>query len=75
MPSASKEHLSALNPDKLLGTFRTCYWHYEYLVQEATSNPTDSTVLARLDDALDEYLALMIRVSFEIIIIIANNTE
>ena len=75
MPSASKEHLSALNPDKLLGTFRTCYWHYEYLVQEATSNPTDLTVLARLDDALDEYLKLMIRVSFKIIIIIANNTE
>lgn len=57
-----EENISALSPDKLLGAFRTHYRRYEHLVREATSNPTDSTVLARLGDELDEYLALVIQV-------------
>ena len=35
------------------------YCHYEDLVHEATLNPTDSMVLTRLGDEIDEYLALV----------------
>lgn len=59
---SSDEHLSRLDPNELLEAFRTHYRHYEHLVHEATSNTTDSTVLARLGDELDEYLALVIEV-------------
>lgn len=75
MSSTSEEHLSALNPDELLGAFRTRYRRYEHLVLEATSNPTDSVILARLGDELDEYLALVIKVSFKNLIIITDNGE
>ena len=64
MSSSGEEHPPSLIPDELLGAFRTHYWRYEHLVREATSNPTDSTVLARLGDELDEYIALVIEVWF-----------
>lgn len=59
MSGSSEEHLLALSPGDLLGAFCTVYRRYHHLVLEVTSNPTDSTVLARLGDELDEYLALV----------------
>ena len=65
MFSSSQDNISALNLDELLGAFRTHYRRYEHLVLEATLNPTDSTVLARLGDEVDEYLTLLIEVCFK----------
>ena len=51
------------------------YYHrYEDLVHEATSNPMDSTVLTRLGDEIDEYLALVTEVRFSVPATI-NETE
>jgi hypothetical protein len=53
----------------LLGAFRTHYSRFEHAVREVMSNPTDSTVLARLGDDLDEFARLAIAVSNVITII------
>ena len=50
-------------PQELLAAFRTHYHGLEHLVTEATMHATDSTVLARLGDELDEYINLVIQVS------------
>ena len=50
------------------------YCCYEDLVREATSNPMDSTVLARLGDEIDEYLTLVTEVRFSVPATI-NETE
>lgn len=43
----------------LLDAFRFHYRRYEHLVQEATRSATDSTVIARLGDEVDEYINLV----------------
>ena len=50
-------------PQELLAAFWTHYRRLEHLVTEATMHATDSTVLARLGDELDEYINLVIQVS------------
>ena len=75
MSGSSEEHLLALSPGDLLGAFRTVYRRYHHLVLKVTSNPTDSTVLTRLSDELDEYLVLVNQVWFLKIFITANNTD
>lgn len=50
-------------PGDLLDAFRTHYLRFERLVTEATTHATDSTVLARLGDELDEYTNLVNEVS------------
>lgn len=47
---------------ELLDEFRAHYRRYENLVRAATLNPTDSTVLERLGDELDVFIALVIEV-------------
>jgi hypothetical protein len=47
----------------LLDAFRVHYNHYESMVHEAMSNPTDSNVLARLGDDLDQFMTLVAEVS------------
>lgn len=56
----------------LLGAFRTHYLRFEGAVREALLYPTDSTVLARLGDDLDEFASLAIAVSNVIFIIYSN---
>ena len=58
----------------LLGAFRTHYSWFENAVREALLSPTDSTILARLGDDLDEFANLAIAVS-NIIIHIYSNCE
>ncbi len=51
----------------LLNAFRCHYFRYETTVREAITCATDSTVLARIGDDLDEYsilLAEVISISF-----------
>lgn len=43
----------------LLDAFRHHYFRYEAIVREATTQATDSTVLARIGDDLDEYATLL----------------
>src|SRR6266436_8239600 len=50
-------------PHDLLSAFRTHYRRFERAIQEASVNPTDSTVLARLGDDLDGFTNLVIEVS------------
>ena len=50
-------------PHDLLSAFRIHYRRFEHAIQEASVNPTDSTVLARLGDDLDEFANLVIEVS------------
>lgn len=45
--------------EDLLSAFRNNYCRYEYLVHEATEAATDSTVLSRLGDEIDEYIKLV----------------
>lgn len=65
-------------PNELLDAFQTNYHHFEQLVREAVTHATDSTILARLGDELDEYLNLVNEVSSEIIFknnILITSTE
>ena len=59
---SANEDISGLDLTELLDAFHVHYRCYEHLVQEATSNPTDSTILAHLGDELDMYLALVLEV-------------
>ncbi len=43
----------------LLDAFRHHYFRYEAIVREATTHATDSTVLARIGDDLDEYATIL----------------
>ena len=52
-------------PQELLTAFWTHYHHLEHLVTEATTHATDSTVLTRLGDKLDEYINLVIQVRLQ----------
>jgi len=54
---------SELNPLTLLDAFRLHYSRFETVIGEAVTHPTDSTVLARIGDDLDEYAALVQEVS------------
>ena len=58
-------HGSSTDPQELLTAFRTYYCHFKHLVMEATTHATDSTVLSRLGDELDEYINLVITVSLQ----------
>jgi hypothetical protein len=53
---------SSHSNQSLLDAFRVHYNHYESMVHEAMSNPTDSTVLARLGDDLDQFMSLVAEV-------------
>lgn len=43
----------------LLDAFRHHYFRYEAIVRDAITHATDSTVLARIGDDLDEYSTLL----------------
>ena len=47
----------------LLDAFRGHYFRYEAVVGEAITQATDSTVLARIGDDLDEYAILLAEVT------------
>lgn len=47
----------------LLAAFRTHYHQFEVGVQDALANETDPTVLARLGDNLDDFMALVMQVT------------
>lgn len=49
--------------NELLDAFRVHYTRFEHAVHEVLQNYTDSTVLARLGDDLDEFGALANEVS------------
>lgn len=50
------------NPPHPLDAFRNHYNRFETLVRQAVANPTNSTIVARLGDDLDEFLRLVIEV-------------
>ena len=56
---------SSNGPQELLVAFQTHYHRLEHLVTEATTHATDSTVLTRLGDELDEYINLVIQVRLQ----------
>jgi len=60
---ATVSNPEGLGPHDLLSAFRTHYHRFEHAIQEASVNPTDSTVLARLGDDLDEFASMVIEVS------------
>lgn len=47
------------HPENLLDAFRIHYRRYERLVLQATQAATDTTVLARLGDEVDEYIRIV----------------
>ena len=47
----------------LLDAFRYHYFRYETIVREAITGTTDSTVLARIGDDLDEYATILAEVT------------
>ena len=47
----------------LLDAFRYHYLRYETIVREAITHTTDSTVLARIGDDLDEYATILAEVT------------
>ena len=47
---------------ELLDAFRCHYFRYEAIVTETITHATDSTILARIGDDLDEYTALLAEV-------------
>ena len=47
----------------LLDAFRYHYFRYEAVIREAITHTTDSTVLARIGDDLDEYATILAEVS------------
>lgn len=47
----------------LLDAFRYHYFRYETVVREAITHATDSTVLARIGDDLDEYTTILAEVT------------
>ncbi len=47
----------------LLDAFRHHYLRYETIVREAITRTTDSTVLARIGDDLDEYAMMLAEVT------------
>ena len=53
-------------PQELLDAFQMHYHHFEHLVTEATHSATDSTVLTRLGNELEEYINLVNEVNFEV---------
>lgn len=55
-----------INNSELLDTFRQLYRHYERRVQAITPSSTDSTVLARLGDELNEYKRQLDEVIFQL---------
>lgn len=56
--------MSLHSPEDLLGAFRLHYNRFERAITDAHTNSTDPTVLARLGDDLDEFLALVTQVSW-----------
>ena len=56
-PAASNAELD------LLDAFRFHYFRYETVVREAVTHATDSTVLARIGNDLDEYATILAEVS------------
>ena len=70
----SSEEPLVFDSNKLLSAFQMYYHHYEDLVHEAISNPMDSTVLARQEDEINEYLTLVTEVRFSVPATI-NETE
>ncbi len=52
----------------LLDAFRNHYYRFEAIVREVTTQATDSTVLARIGDDLDEYAVLLAEVTQFIIL-------
>jgi hypothetical protein len=52
------------HPPDLLSAFRIHYYRFECAIQETSVNPTDSTILARLGDDLDEFANLVIEVRY-----------
>lgn len=61
-------------PNELLAEFRVHFSRFESAVHHTLSNPTDSTVLARLGDDLDEFAILAIEVSHLIFLLVPDRT-
>ena len=58
------DHSSSFtHPQSLLDAFRTNYHRIERAVHEIVTVQSDTTVIARLGDDLDEFLSLVIEVS------------
>ncbi|KAH8105808.1 hypothetical protein DFH11DRAFT_1518359 [Phellopilus nigrolimitatus] len=55
----SQENPEGLGSLELLGAFRTHHRRFEQAIEHAVSSNADSTVLARIGDDLDEYLAVL----------------
>jgi hypothetical protein len=51
------------HPQSLLDAFRIYYHRFERAVHEIVTVPSDTTMIARLGDDLDEFLSLVIEVS------------
>lgn len=52
----------------LLQAFQTHYHRFEHVISSTLQNPTDSTVLARLGDDLDEFANMVTEVRAKLIV-------
>ena len=57
-----RSNIECIQSSDLLIAFWTHYRRFEHAINDALLNPTDSTVLARLGDDLDEFLNLVAEV-------------
>ena len=63
MPQNNSLDRGTLSSEALLAAFRLHYHRFDQAIHEALGAPTDSVVLARLGDDIDEYLAIVNEVS------------
>jgi len=61
--NCNRDHDVNMVPSDLLTAFRMRYSRFELAIQDALLYPTDSTVLARLGDDLDEFATMVAEVS------------
>ena len=59
----SLEQINTPAQVELLSAFRIHYCRFESAIAEVLINPTDSTVVARIGDDLDEFSALVTQAS------------
>ena len=63
MSQPNPSETEAQSSEALITAFRLHYHHFDRAVHDALAVPTDSVVLARLGDDVDEYSAIVNEVS------------
>ena len=72
---SSTTNISSESATALLEAFREHYHRFSHTIGQACQNPTDSVVLSRIGDDLDEFLALANEVRIYIYLRFSKRSE